>query len=45
VVRHVCSAIAVMHDGEIVEHGTADQILTRPQHAYTRTLLAAVPSL
>jgi ABC-type glutathione transport system ATPase component len=45
VVRHVCGSIAVMRDGEIVEHGTAVQILTRPQHAYTRTLLAAVPTL
>ena len=31
--------------GEIVETGISHQVLTRPVHPYTRTLLAAVPSL
>jgi peptide/nickel transport system ATP-binding protein len=34
-----------MKNGHLVEMGTADNILTRPQHDYTRTLLAAVPRL
>jgi peptide/nickel transport system ATP-binding protein len=43
VVRHVSDRIAVMHDGKIVEQGPADQVCERPQDAYTKTLLAAVP--
>jgi oligopeptide transport system ATP-binding protein len=43
IVRHVSDRIAVMHDGKIVEQGTADQVCERPQDAYTKTLLAAVP--
>ena len=43
VVRHVSDRIAVMHDGKIVEEGTADQVCERPVDAYTKKLLAAVP--
>ncbi len=43
VVRHISDRIAVMHDGRIVEEGTADQVCERPRDAYTRQLLAAVP--
>ncbi len=43
VVRHVSDRIAVMHEGRIVEQGPADQVCERPQDAYTRALLAAVP--
>ncbi|WP_249522775.1 ABC transporter ATP-binding protein [Modestobacter marinus] len=43
VVRYVASEIAVMYLGRIVEHGQAEQVLTDPQHPYTRDLLAAVP--
>ena len=43
VVRYVASEIAVMYLGRIVEHGPAAQVLTDPQHPYTRDLLAAVP--
>jgi oligopeptide transport system ATP-binding protein len=43
VVRHVADRIAVMHDGKIVEAGTADQICERPSDPYTKSLLAAVP--
>ena len=45
VVGEVAGRIAVMRAGQIVESGTAMEILTRPQHAYTRSLLAAVPTL
>jgi oligopeptide transport system ATP-binding protein len=43
VVRHVSDRIAVMHEGLIVEEGTADRVCERPSHPYTKTLLAAVP--
>jgi oligopeptide transport system ATP-binding protein len=43
IVRHVSDRIAVMHDGKIVEQGTADEVCERPRDPYTRTLLSAVP--
>ena len=45
VVRHIADCIAVMNGGRIVEIGTADDVLDRPQHPYTRELLAAVPKV
>ena len=43
VVRHLSDRIAVMHDGKIVEEGTADRVCDSPRDPYTKTLLAAVP--
>jgi oligopeptide transport system ATP-binding protein len=43
VVRHISDQIAVMHDGKIVEHGSADRVCERPIDPYTKKLLAAVP--
>ena len=43
VVKHLAHRVAVMHRGVIVEQGEADDVFGRPQHEYTRTLLAAVP--
>lgn len=45
VVAHVCDHVAVMYLGEIVETGPTREIFRNPQHDYTRTLLAAIPSL
>jgi len=45
VVEYLAHDIAVMQGGKIVEAGPADDVLTRPQNAYTKTLLAAVPRL
>ena len=43
VVAETCHRVAVMYAGRIVETGTAVQVLTDPQHPYTRGLLAASP--
>ena len=43
VVDYLAHEVAVMYQGRIVERGTAEEVLHRPQHAYTRELLAAVP--
>jgi peptide/nickel transport system ATP-binding protein len=45
VVGEVASRVAVMRAGLIVETGPTKRILTAPEHAYTRSLLAAVPTL
>ena len=45
VVGEVASRVAVMRMGRIVETGSVRDVLTRPQHEYTRSLLAAVPTL
>ncbi len=39
-----CDRIAVMYQGEIVERGKAVDVIGNPQHEYTRTLVAAVPT-
>jgi len=41
VIRAMAHRVAVMQQGHIVESGLVDAVLERPQHAYTRTLLAA----
>ncbi|HYG96471.1 MAG TPA: ATP-binding cassette domain-containing protein [Solirubrobacterales bacterium] len=43
IVRHISDRIAVMHDGKIVEQGSADEVCERPQDEYTKKLLGAVP--
>jgi peptide/nickel transport system ATP-binding protein len=45
VVEYLAHDIAVMKGGKLVEHGPAEQVLTRPQHEYTKTLLQAVPHI
>ena len=41
--RHVCSTVAVMYLGQIIEMGPADQVLDQPHHPYAQALVAAVP--
>jgi peptide/nickel transport system ATP-binding protein len=42
VVREVCSTVAVLYLGRIVEIGPADELFASPRHPYTRVLLSAV---
>jgi len=42
-VQHVCTRVAVMYRGRIVEMGSTEAVYDRAQHAYTRALLSAVP--
>jgi len=44
VVAQMCSRVAVMHSGIIVEEGTAEDIFYRPKHQYTKSLINAFPS-
>ena len=43
VVRQLSEQILVMHQGRIVERGRTDDVIFKPRHEYTRTLLDAVP--
>ena len=43
VVAEIADRVIVMRHGLIVEQGTADEVLNRPQHPYTRALIDAVP--
>lgn len=45
VVRYMSHRIAVMYLGRIVESGQASDVVDRPLHPYTKSLLAAVPSV
>ncbi|MCB6179044.1 ABC transporter ATP-binding protein [Rhodobacter sp. Har01] len=45
VVAQTCDRIAVMRQGQIVETGEKRALLARPQHPYTRDLIASHPSL
>ncbi len=45
VVATVCSRIAIMYGGLIMESGTSEEIFYDPKHPYTKALLRAIPSL
>ena len=45
VIAEMADRVAVMYKGQVVEEGPVRQILRQPAHAYTRSLLAAVPGM
>jgi peptide/nickel transport system ATP-binding protein len=45
VIEHVCDRVAVMYLGEIVEHGTGEEVFEPPYHPYTEALLSAIPGM
>jgi len=45
VVADIADRVVVLRHGQVVEEGAANEVLTRPQHDYTKALLAAVPSI
>jgi peptide/nickel transport system ATP-binding protein/glutathione transport system ATP-binding protein len=45
VVERIAHGVAVMYAGQIVEIGDAKSVLSDPQHAYTKKLIAAVPTI
>lgn len=44
VVRRLCTNVAVMQHGKIVEQGNVEAIFHAPQHTYTRALINAIPT-
>ncbi|MEO7130557.1 MAG: ABC transporter ATP-binding protein [Dermatophilaceae bacterium] len=45
IARHLADYVAVMYLGEFVELGPIEEVFAHPEHPYTRSLLAAAPSL
>jgi len=45
VIAQVADDVAVMYMGEVVEYGPTRDVVRRPQHPYTRGLLAAIPAI
>jgi len=44
-VAGICDRIAILHEGQIVECGSKDQVFANPQHGYTQRLIAALPRM
>ena len=44
VVAQTCTHVAVMYQGAIVESGTVNEVIGHPTHAYTKALMAAIPT-
>jgi oligopeptide/dipeptide ABC transporter ATP-binding protein len=42
-VRHICTRVAVMYRGRILEMGSAEALFESPAHPYTKALLSAIP--
>jgi ABC-type dipeptide/oligopeptide/nickel transport system ATPase component len=44
-VAGICDRVAILHEGQIVEAGTTDQVLLAPRHEYTQRLMSAMPKM
>lgn len=44
-VAGICDRVAILHQGQIVESGITQHVLTTPSHEYTQRLLAAMPKM
>ena len=44
-VAGICDRIAILHEGQIVESGTTERVLSNPRHEYTQRLMAAMPKM
>ncbi|MBZ5680133.1 MAG: ABC transporter ATP-binding protein [Acidobacteriia bacterium] len=44
-VAEICDRVAILHEGQIVECGPTEEILSCPQHEYTQRLMAAMPRI
>jgi peptide/nickel transport system ATP-binding protein len=45
VIEHVCDRVAVMYLGRVVESAPVEELFARPNHPYTRALLAEIPRI
>ncbi len=45
VVRYLADRVVVMYLGQVMEHGTADEVFAPPYHPYTEALLSAMPGM
>ena len=45
IVKGFADEVLVMYQGNIVERGTVDTVLSTPQHPYTKALIACIPKL
>ncbi|MFI0845921.1 dipeptide ABC transporter ATP-binding protein [Mesorhizobium sp. IMUNJ 23232] len=45
IVRHLCQRVVVMYRGKVVEEGLSAEVFARPKHAYTASLIAAIPHI
>ena len=45
IVPHLAHRVGVMQNGVIVEQGETEQVLTNPQHSYTKALLHSIPKI
>ena len=45
IIEGIADRVAVMFRGKVVEYGTTREVLSNPQHAYTKALIQCIPQL